>query len=68
MIERKDSRREQRPGKTGDDLLKDAMRNPGVAEMMKVYGELEDVMQGTAPYVAAMEERHVLLVSTSSDE
>jgi len=52
---------------TSNDLLKEAWRNPGIAEMMKVYRELERVVQGTAPYVAAAEEQQVLLASTSSD-
>ncbi|HOI55671.1 MAG TPA: hypothetical protein PLP01_10510 [Phycisphaerae bacterium] len=53
--------------KTAEALLKEAMRHPGVAEVMKIYGDLQEVVQSAAPYVAAMDEKPVLLVSTSSD-
>ena len=68
MIERKDRRRGSREAKTGDDLLRNAMKHPGVADMMTVYGQHENVMERTAPYLAAMRDRVILLISTSSQE
>jgi len=60
-------RRESQPkGQSLEALLRKALREPGVAEMMKVFEDWRATDAAASAYMLAMEHQQVITASSSS--
>jgi len=48
-----------------DELLKRAQEQPGIADLMFVYGQYDEMLQKSREYLGEMKQK--VIISTSSD-
>jgi hypothetical protein len=59
---------EESVGKDFENLLKSAMEHPGVAEVMKAYGQYQTFLAQTEAYLEVLTDEPVFSVTDSSSQ